>query len=411
MDDVNLRTKRMISERVQCRHELGRGVDLRHMFTVAGSMEPTLRGAPGSLGAMTVSRLVEFTDAEYLDEAHRAGIDLPLEQSPDWDRFDRAVPGREPWKKLAWQTDGVTRALIALTRMEGRGFHYLWAKHGPVWSEKEPSPQEEAALRDDLRRLVRGSERRIAFVRMHALAPAPDLRELLQSVTFDRTIVLDLTKDEDQLLSEMKKRGRRDVRKALRDTTLIAADETEHALEVFPELYELLVETGERDSFGISARVTYERMLESLGPRNCRLFTVRREGRPLCWGIVTTTRTQATYYYAASSAEGRQAGAPDLLVWSMTCMLRELGLHGFDMMGIDSERAPQLAGVRGFKTKFTEEITEVAGAWDVPVRPRLYKMLTDALRAKRTATAKLRGTVTKVKAFHAKSGKTTEPRP
>ena len=29
-----------------------------------------------------------------------------------------------------------------------------------------------------------------------------------QSVTFDRTIILDLTKDEDQLLAEMKKRGR-----------------------------------------------------------------------------------------------------------------------------------------------------------------------------------------------------------
>ncbi|MFT0848494.1 peptidoglycan bridge formation glycyltransferase FemA/FemB family protein [Actinomycetaceae bacterium L2_0104] len=343
---------------------------------------------------MTVSRLVELTDSQYLDEARRAGIDLPLEQSPDWDRFDRAVPGREPWKKLVWQTDGETRAVISLTRMKGRGFTYLWAKHGPAWSEPEPTVQEEAALREDLRRLVRGSERRVAFVRLHAHALAPDLHELLQSVTFDRTIILDLTKDEDQLLSEMKKRGRRDVRKALRDTTLVAADETENALEVFPELYELLVETGERDSFGISPRITYERMLEALGPRNCRLFTVRRQGRPLCWGIVTTTPTQATYYYAASSAEGRQAGAPDLLVWSMTCMLREAGIRSFDMMGIDSERAPQLAGVRGFKTKFTPEIVEVAGAWDVPVHQRYYAALTGALQVKRAATAKLKAAAT-----------------
>lgn len=350
---------------------------------------------------MTVSRLVQLTDARYNVEAGAAGTDLPLEQTPDWDRFDRAVPGREPWKKLAWQIDGRTRALIALTKMEGRGFHYLWAKHGPIWAGSAPTPQEEAALRDDLRRLVRGSDRSVAFVRLHAFAPAEDLHDLLQSVTFDRTIILDLTKDEDQLLAEMKKRGRRDVRKALRDSSMVAADETARALEVFPELYELLVETGQRDEFGISPRATYERMIESLGAANCRLFTVRREGRPLCWGIVTNTATQATYYYAASSAEGRKAGAPDLLVWSMTCFLRELGIRTFDMMGIDSDRAPQLAGVRGFKTKFTEEIAEVAGAWDVPVRPLYYGALTEALKAKRMGIARARGLVAKVKSLRA----------
>lgn len=348
---------------------------------------------------MTVSRLVQLTDARYLAEAGAAGIDLPLEQTPDWDRFDRAVPGREPWKKLAWQTDGETRALIALTKMEGRGFHYLWAKHGPMWAGSVPTAQEEAALRDDLRRLVHGSDRSIAFVRLHAFAPAEDLHDLLQSVTFDRTIILDLTKDEDQLLAEMKKRGRRDVRKALRDTTMVAADETDRALDVFPELYELLIETGQRDEFGISPRATYERMIEALGPENCRLFTVRREGRPLCWGIVTTTPTQATYYYAASSAEGRKAGAPDLLVWSMTCMLRSRGIRTFDMMGIDSDRAPQLAGVRGFKTKFTEDIAEVAGAWDLPVRPLYYRGLTEALKAKRVGVAQARALLAKAKSL------------
>ena len=225
---------------------------------------------------MTVSRLVQLTDARYLAEAGAAGIDLPLEQTPDWDRFDRAVPGREPWKKLAWQTDGETRALIALTKMEGRGFHYLWAKHGPMWAGSVPTAQEEAALRDDLRRLVHGSDRSIAFVRLHAFAPAEDLHDLLQSVTFDRTIILDLTKDEDQLLAEMKKRGRRDVRKALRDTTMVAADETDRALDVFPELYELLIETGQRDEFGISWQIVPEHlgeMLASATPEEAQRIT------------------------------------------------------------------------------------------------------------------------------------------
>lgn len=339
---------------------------------------------------MTRSEFVTLDDSAYLAAAEQAGIDLPLEQTPAWDPFDEAADGRKPWARLVWQVDGMPRALIALTKLKGRGFFYLWAKHGPVWSEGEPTYTEEREFRSQLRKLVAKKDPLIAFIRLHSVHRSDDLRELLQSVTYDRTIVLDLRKDADQLLSEMKKRGRRDVRKALRDETMVAADETDRALEVFPELYQLLIETGERDSFGISPRQTYEQMLSALGPEHCRLFTIRREGRPLCWGIVTTTPTQATYYYAASSAEGRKALAPDLLVWSMTCMLRERGLQSFDMMGIDSERAPQLAGVRGFKTKFTDVITDVPGAWDTPVHPLYYKGLVAALAAKREGVAKIK---------------------
>ena len=338
---------------------------------------------------MTRSRF-EDTGAGFERLARQAGVDLPLEQTSAWDGFDGAIEGREPWHKLVWCVDGAPRAFIALTKMRGRGFTYLWAKHGPVWTAPQPTAAEESVFRSDLVRLVAGLDRSAVFVRLHAAHRAADLNELLQSVTFDRTVVLDLTAGEDALMAGMKKRGRRDVRKALRDASLVAAEETERAAEVFPELYELLVETGARDSFGISERSVYESMLASLGPEHCRLYTVRRDGRPLCWGIVTTTSTQATYYYAASNEEGRKAGAPDLLVWSMASFLRSDGVRSFDLMGIDSDRAPQLAGVRGFKTKFSENVVDVAGAWDVPVHPLRYRILVAALAAKRGLLARLR---------------------
>ena len=337
---------------------------------------------------MKTSRF-EDVGSEFESLAEEAKVDLPLEQTSAWEVFDWAVGGRLPWRKLVWLVDGEPRAFLTATKMRGRGFTYLWAKHGPVWVGRTPSAREEAAFRSDLVRVVRSIEPEVDFVRLHAHHRAGDLRELLQSVTYDRTVVLDLRKDGEALLASMKKRGRRDVRKAMRDESLVAADETENAHAVFGELYELLVETGERDSFGILSQETYEAMLVGLGPEHCRLYTVRREGRPLCWGIVTTTASQATYYYAASNDEGRKAGAPDLLVFAMARFLRERGIESFDLMGIDSERAPQLAGVRGFKTKFSEEIAEVPGAWDVPVSRLRYEALVKALAAKRWATARL----------------------
>ena len=338
---------------------------------------------------MPSSRIVALQPADFVSRAETAGVNLPLEQSPEWDRFDKAAEGREPYGRFAWQMDGTDRAFISLTAFTGTGFRYLWAKEGPVWSGK-PSARDEERFHSDLIRALR-SDRRYSFVRLHAHHSSARLHDLLQSIPVDRTVVLDLTQSSEELLASMKKRGRRDVRKSLRNEDLVAAEETAHALDVFDDMYELLEETGDRDGFGIAPKSAYTTMLDSLGAEHARLFTVRSHGVVQCWGIVIVNGPLATYYYAASSADGRKAGAPDLLVWHMTEQLREAGVQSFDLMGIDSERAPQLAGVRGFKTKFSEQITDVPGAWDLPLRPLVYRGLTVALAAKRYAVKKLRG--------------------
>ncbi|WP_448072115.1 lipid II:glycine glycyltransferase FemX [Georgenia yuyongxinii] len=334
-------------------------------------------------------------DATYLRLG--AGATIPLEQAPAWDAFDDAVPGRTPWRRLgAWEGEELV-ALVSLTHMRGRGFRYLWAKHGPVWLV-EPTPARERALRAALVAHVRAADRGLVFVRLHARHPAPDLRELLQTVTYDRTVVLDLTPGEEQILAGMKKRGRRDVRKAMRDESMVAAEETGLTREAFGELYRVLVETGGRDGFGISDERVYWTMLDSLGPEHARIFVTRREGRALAWGLVTVNGDYATYYYAASSAEGRRSGAADLLVWHMATALRASGVRTFDLMGIDSPRAPQLTGVRDFKTKFSEEVSEVDGAWDVAVHPARYTVLVAALAAKRAAVGAVRGAPERLRA-------------
>lgn len=330
-----------------------------------------------------MSRLARVEDPAYLELAD--GLVLPLEQAPAWDRFDRAMPGREPWARLTFRRDdGELRALVSLARYTGRGFRYLWAKHGPVWVSP-PTPQEERELRELLVAGVRRLDPTVVFVRLHARHRADDLRELLQTVPYDRTVLLDLTRTEEELLAGMKKRGRRDVRKALRETSLVVAEETGISREGFAELYDVLLETGRRDGFGVAPAQTYLTMLESLGPEHARLFVTRRERRPLAWGIVIVNDGRAAYYYGASSAEGRRALAADLLVWRMMTTLKADGARVLDLMGVDSDRAPSLAGVRDFKTKFNPETTEVDGAWDVPVHPLWYAALVRALAAKRWA--------------------------
>ena len=336
-------------------------------------------------------RLVPVSEAEFAELTE--GVAVPIEQSLAWDAYDRAVPGRRPWKRVAFYVADQPAAVVALAEYLGRGFHYLWAKHEPVWLV-EPSPELELALRERLVTGVRAVDPRLVFVRLHAQHPAEDLHELLQSVTYDRTVVVELSgRSDDDLLAGMKKRGRRDLRKGLREQPVDCSEDTGIPAEAFTELYDVLRETADRDGFGVHPMSIYTSMLEALGPQHARLFVARHEGEVQAWVIVTVHDGAATAYYAASSAAGRAHDAPTQLYWHIIRTLRDEGADTFDFMGIGSDLAPSLEALTTMKTKFNPEVTEVAPAWDVPVRPWTYTALTRALAAKRATLATARRAV------------------
>jgi len=320
-----------------------------------------------------------------------AGVPLPIEQAPVWATFDAVVEGRSHWGRLAFRDeDGTPAAVVSFALQRGPGgFRYLWAKNGPVWLV-EPTPDRERALRDHLVQRLRQVDPRLVFVRLHAMHEAPDLRPVLQGITYDRTVVVDLDRSEDDIFAAMKQQGRRAIRKALKDDSLTVAEETGLDEAAFAELYDVFVETGEREGFGPHPARRYLDMLRTLGPEHARVFVTRREGRVLAWALVLVNDGAALYSVGASNAEARGAYAADLLHWHVIRTLAAEGVRSYDLAGAGSDRFPGLSGLTQFKTKFEKELTEVPPAWDLPLHPRGYDGLVRALAAKRWATGKVR---------------------
>ncbi|HLT85540.1 MAG TPA: GNAT family N-acetyltransferase [Phototrophicaceae bacterium] len=334
-------------------------------------------------------------DATYRELA--AGVPLPIEQAPVWAAFDAVVEGRSHWGRLAFDDDGAPAAVLSLAEVRGPGgFRYLWAKNGPVWLV-EPTPGREAALRRELVERLRRVDPRLVFVRLHALHEAPDLRPVLQGITYDRTVVVDLDRSEDEVFAAMKQQGRRAIRKAMKDESLTVTEETGLDEAAFAELYDVFVETGQREGFGPHPARRYLDMLATLGPDHARVFVTRRDGRVLAWALVLVNDGAALYSVGASNAEARGAYAADLLHWRIMQTLLAEGVTSYDLAGAGSDRFPGLSGLTQFKTKFEKEITEVAPAWDLPVHPRAYAALVRGLAAKRWATAQARGLVRRVR--------------
>ncbi|MGC5627167.1 lipid II:glycine glycyltransferase FemX [Georgenia sp. Z1344] len=312
-------------------------------------------------------------DVEYRQLTADAA--MPVEQTVEWDAYDATVPGRAPWGRLvAWEgRDAV--AVVSFSKVAvGAGVSWLWAKFGPVWLA-EPTPERERALRDQLAASLRRVDPGIAFVRLHARYDDMDLVPVMQGITFDSTVVVDLTGTPEDVMSRMKKRGRRDVRKAEREEGLTVTEDTGLDRAAFDELYALFEETGERAAFGVHPADRYFEMMRLVGPEIMRMFVVREAGVPVAWAQVNVIGSHATYSIGASGEAARHSGAPDLLQWEIMQRLQAEGVTSYDLGGVGSEEFDSLAGLTLFKTKFHPDVVPAAAARDLPVRTAVYRAL------------------------------------
>lgn len=305
---------------------------------------------------------------------------VPIEQTEPWQVFE-ASQGHDLFGRYVYCVGKKAVAAVALYRYEVAGHRYLWAKHGPVWLS-EQTPQREADVRRLLAAEVRRRDRGVVFIRMHARFRADGLSDPMGLITYDRTIVIDLRpRTPEAIAAAMPRDGRRGVRRAervAREAGAVIRDETGLSREAFDEIYQVLVETSQRDGFRPHPAQVYWDMLTCLGPQHARLFVLRVDGVAHCWDLVTVRGPHATAYYGASSNRSRDFRGAEALDWAVACQLAEEGIDGFDLMGAESSRVPELYSVGRYKRRFAQYATEVDGAWDVPLRPWRYRALAQA---------------------------------
>ncbi len=329
--------------------------------------------------------VISLTFPEFEALADELCIELPVEQTEAWARFESTAEGRTPWGTVAIAEGEQVIALAAFMDYQTHGYHYLRAHHAPVWAVERTDALEREVL-ESLVSFIRSRDRRIVFVRFNIGTPHARLvEEVLSTVPYDETVVIDLAGTPDDILAHMRSRGRRDVRKSLRESPAVYADETEAARACFDDFYRLMVETGARDGFSPAPQSDYENMMRELGDKRCRVFGGRIDGRLVNWDMVVIAGSRAGRYYGASATDApKRSLLTDGLIYFESCALAERGCTSFDQMGVGSEAYPGLSSLNTFKCKFAEQTTHVAPDRDLVVKPAIYRALQGAkdLRAK-----------------------------
>ncbi|MFT4245868.1 MAG: peptidoglycan bridge formation glycyltransferase FemA/FemB family protein [Micrococcaceae bacterium] len=332
-------------------------------------------------------RYKKLTQAQF-DEIADAHPDtfIPFEQSPEWDKFDELMGGRDIQGVFGYYNDvGEIVATAKINIMHQKLRTSVVITQGPIWYVESTAKAETELVETLKKQFTKDKKTGALYFRLQLNNEIPGAVRPFELVTFDRAMYIDITPDEKALLKSFKADVRQSIRKAGRlgvEVREIPNDEREQLIE--NELMDLMNETQERNDFrGHPARV-YVNMMKAF-PEKARLYVAYSDEKPIAWLISTEYRGHAVYLYAASGQEARKRFATYALQWYCIREMKERGNKVWDMTGIESPNYPNLENVTVFKRKFSNWEVQFPLVYDVPVNKAKYKAIAKLYQLRRKA--------------------------
>ena len=167
------------------------------------------------------------------------------------------------------------------------------------------------------------------------------------------TNIIELDKNEEDILLDMKHKGRYNIKLAERKGVTVKRGD----IKDFKKFYDILKTTSSRDGFFINEFDYYKQMIENI--KDAVFLCAYHGDELLAAAIFTYTKNQALYYYGASSNNFRNLMAPYLLQWNAIKIAKEKKCKYFDFLGISDPdiKNDRLSGVTDFKLKFGGKVT------------------------------------------------------
>lgn len=272
-------------------------------------------------------------------------------QSDQWEKT-KSDSGCETF----WATHKNAKALIIV-----RKAHFLKFWVQPFWEiPRGPigDPADIPKLIENI--LAKAKAQNITCVRIY---PPFGTRNFWKNLNFDTsvystkiapeifpldTLMIDLTKSEEDILAQMKQKGRYNIKVAKKKGITVSQETNTNTF------WKLMKQTTTRDGFRSVKKNVYQKMLNSFGENGILLTAKDETGEALASAIFTIGEGLAVYNYGASSNHKRNLMAPYLLQWEGMQWAKEKGAQTYDFLGIspENDESHKLSTVAGFKHKF-----------------------------------------------------------
>lgn len=321
-----------------------------------------------------VSQVATFIchDAEealYWDQFLKQCSGAHFEQTVAWGRLKQIYGWKPIW---FWVTrdDQIIGGAMMLTRHAGRFASVGYIERGPVWDSKDPEAM-------DL--VMKALSQHILSLRLTYLVIAPpycgnEIVPLLESMRFRQkpsglhptgvgkaTLLIDLRKDEDQLLAEMSMTKRQNIRRAIRKGVQIRLGDDSDAEIMRDLMWSACKRRGTAPS--PSQPDFFAILWRELGPSGLvKFFIAEVDGQPVSAGTVQVFGGVSQLWRVGWSGTHDRINPNDLLHWEMIKWAKRSGCQVFDFMHIKPDHARAIlrgerindsySGVTDFKTSF-----------------------------------------------------------
>ncbi len=291
-----------------------------------------------------------------------------LFQSWSWGEVTKKL-GQKLWR-FGWYEKDVLVAVGQVVKVSARRGTFLHLRHGPVIS----NPIYWDEVLKDLDMLARHEN--AWFIRVSPqLSDAPENTVLFKDMGFvpapihamdaELCWVLDLEKSEEELLADMRKTTRYEIRRAQKMGVMIRKSIDTHDIKDFNGLYaqtsarqKFVGHTGVNEEFEIFAK-----------KREAELFLGSFEKTTYAAAIILFWGPQAIYHHGASIPS--KIPASYLIQWEAILEAKKRGKKVYNFWGIAPEENPNhpWRGITVFKTGFGGRQARYLHAQDYPVSP------------------------------------------
>ena len=222
-----------------------------------------------------------------------------------------------------------------------------------------------------------------------------NLIDAKENIFSQHTFVLDISKDQKELMDNMHPKTRYNIGLSERKGVKVSIDNSPQALEEFIKL--LFEDTVERQGFYMHNPQYFRLLFKFMSPM-ANIFIARKDKVILSAWMIFNFKDRIFYPYGASSSSMRNLMASNLICWEAIKYGQSIGAKKFDMwgsMGPDPDVSHPWYGFHRFKQGYGGELVKSSGAWDLVVNPIFYtsalmanKMRWGLLRLKKKITSK-----------------------
>lgn len=264
---------------------------------------------------------------------------------------------------------------------------YLTVPGGPIldWENKELVN----SFKSEIIRLARANN--CSFVRVRPQLESTDIsKKLFKTLGFriapmhlhaELTNQLHITKSADELLANMRKATRYEIRKA--EKLGIRVEESRNFKDI-NKFYNLQMETAKRQGFvPFSLKFLEEQFKIFADTGNAILYSSYFEKKLLAQAFVIFYGTEAVYHYGASTNDGRQYPGAYLIQWHAILEAKKRGISVYNFWGVAPE-GHRFSNLSMFKRGFGGEDFAYLHAQDLIINHPKYfvNFLIESLRRK-----------------------------